>query len=211
MFSFAAAPWDVPQPIVTVCRRTWASLSEPGATLTGAERVGVAALARASRLGISAPSGAPDGALGAATVMLAATPARTERAWAERMVDALGAQRYVEVTGIVSRVIAIDTFCRLLGVPPERFPKPRPGDIRPEASPATARRGKAWIPMVGFPTPPNVLSLVPTERVATNAVAETLYMTGEQMDDPDTTVDGLHRTQAETVATTVSHGNECFY
>jgi hypothetical protein len=36
-------------------------------------------------------------------------------------------------------------------------------------------------------------------------------MTGAQMESPDTTIDGLHRTQIETVATSVSFANECFY
>lgn len=65
--------------------------------------------------------------------------------------------------------------------------------------------------MTGFPVPPFALSIVSAEMEATNAAASALYMTGKDMDDPDITIDGLHRTQIETVAVTVSHRNECFY
>ena len=111
----------------------------------------------------------------------------------------------------MARVVAVDTFTRVLGVEPQPFLAPDAGDPQHEPPPEKTRKGKAWVNMTGFPVPPNVLSLVPSERTATNLTAETLYMTGAQMEDPDISIDGLHRTQIETVATTVSHGNECFY
>ena len=84
-------------------------------------------------------------------------------------------------------------------------------DPVPVAIPEGARKGKAWIPIAGFPVPPFTLSIVPDEMAATNRLHDAFYMTGGQMEDPDIVIDGLHRTQIETVATTVSHRNDCFY
>jgi hypothetical protein len=186
-------------------------LAEGGATWTAHHRITIAARARNVRLGrdpgtVQLPPAAVD-----VIDRLAAAPASTSREWIDGVVSDLGEQPYVEIVGIVARVVAIDTFSRLLGVEPEPFLDPTDGAIRPEPPPAKVRKGKAWVNMAGFPVPPNVLSLVPSEQRATNRTAEALYMTGPQMEDPDITIDELHRTQIELVATTVSHGNECFY
>jgi len=194
-----------------MCRSTWRGIAEPGATWSGADRTAIALRAREVRLG-SQP-GPIDLAPAAidATDRLAGAPATTSRAWVDEVVAQLGEQSYIEIVGIVARVVAVDTFTRLLGVPPQPFLGPSRGPSEPESPPAKSRKGKAWVNMAGFPVPPNVLSLVPSEQRATNLTETTLYMTGPQMADQDITIDGLHRTQIELVATTVSHGNECFY
>ena len=53
--------------------------------------------------------------------------------------------------------------------------------------------------------------LVPDENAITYPLIEALYMTGQDMEDPDFQRGNLHRTQIELVASTLSHGNECFY
>ncbi len=211
MFDFAESPFDIPQSIADMCRRTWEDLAEPGTTWTGADRIAIAERARDTRLdrgGVS--TGLPRAAVDVVDLM-AGAPATTSREWIDGVVAELGEQAYLEIVGIVARVVAIDTFTRLVGVAPEPFPEASPGPAVAEPPPAKARKGKAWVNMAGFPVPPNVLSLVPKAQRATNLTAETLYMTGAQMESPDTTIDTLHRTQIEVVATTVSHGNECFY
>jgi hypothetical protein len=211
MSPFETAPLPVPGAIRDMCERTWDDLAGPGSSWTGSERIAVAARARAVRLGADPePSRLPSAAITAAGV-LAAHPAGTSREWVDAVVADIGKAGYVEIAGIVARVIAIDTFTRLLGVAPMPLPTPRPGDPAPVEPPQSAREGNTWIPMAGFPIPPFVLSLVPPEQTATNATATALYMTGEKMEDPDIVIDGLHRTQIEVVATTVSHRNECFY
>ena len=44
------------------------------------------------------------------------------------MIAAVGEPRYVEPVGIVARVVAVDTFCRLLGLEPPPPPASTPGD-----------------------------------------------------------------------------------
>ena len=212
MFSLSTAVLPVPPSIEAMGEATWAGVAQPGSWWTGEERVAIATMARAARLGADArdTDGLPDRAVDAVR-MLAATPAHTSRAWVDSIVDAIGETRYVEIVGIVSRIIATDTFTRMLGVEPIPFPAPEPGAPAQPPEPEKARKGKQWVRMAGFPVPPFVLSLVPPEQRATNTTEHALYMTGEQMESPDTTIDGLHRTQIETVATTVSHSNECFY
>lgn len=211
MFDFSDSPFTVPEAIRKMSHDTWHGLAMPGWSWTGAERLAIAQQARTHRLtGRADAAGLPEAAA-EATRVLAAAPATTSRSWIDGIVDALDEPAYVEIVGIVARVVAIDTFTRLVGCEPQPFAQPVAGDPEPVVAPSKARKGKAWVTMAGFPVPPNVLSLVPGEQAATNATAEALYMTGPQMEDPDTTIDGLHRTQIETVATTVSHGNECFY
>ncbi len=211
MFEFSSSPLNIPAAIADMRRRTWQGLAEPGATWSATDRTAIADRARTVRLGRNAVTVDIPGAARNAVDRLAGTPATTSRDWIDATVAEIGEQAYVEIAGIVARVVAVDTFTRLMGVDPEPFSKPADRPSQPEPPPAKARKGKAWVNMVGFPVPPNVLSLVPSEQLATNLTAETLYMTGAQMEDPDITIDGLHRTQIEVVATTLSHGNECFY
>ena len=194
-----------------MCRQTWQALAGAGATWTAHDRTAIAARARNVRLGQNPGTTHLPAAAVDVIDRLAGAPATTSREWVAQIVSDLGEQPYVEIVGIVARVVAIDTFTRLLGVDPEPLLDPTDGAVRPEPPPAKTRKGKAWVNMAGFPVPPNVLSLVPSEQRATNLTAEALYMTGPQMEDPDITIDDLHRTQIELVATTVSHGNECFY
>lgn len=211
MFEFSSGRFDIPASISDMCRSTWHGIAEPGATWSGADRTAIASRARDVRLGSEpGPTDLAPAAI-AATDRLAGAPATTSRDWVDEVVAQLGEQAYVEIVGIVARVVAIDTFTRLLGEPPQAFLGPTSGAPEPESPPTKARKGKAWVNMAGFPVPPNVLSLVPSEQRATNLTETTLYMTGPQMEDSDITIDGLHRTQIELVATTVSHGNECFY
>jgi hypothetical protein len=211
MFSFESAGLPVPEVIRTMCVRTWHGLAAPGTSWSGPERIAIGTRARAKRLGVApGPIDAPPEAI-AAIDLLGAHPAATSREWVDGIVAGIGEAAYIEIVGIVARVTAIDTFTRLLGSAPEPFPAPRSGNPVPIDPPRNARKDHAWISMAGFPTPPFTLSFVPPEQDATNDTAAALYMTGEQMEDPDVTVDGLHRTQIEVVATAVSHRNECFY
>jgi hypothetical protein len=211
MFTFAASPFHVGETLSTMCRATWEGLAGPGSSWSGAERLAIAARARATRIGlVPGHDELPEPAREAIRV-LAAVPAGTTEQWVSATVGGLGEPAYVELVGVVARVVAVDTFTRLLGVTPEPLPEPRPGSPAEVPPVGTPRRGRAWVAMTDVPVPPNVLSLVPPAQSATNATAVALYMTGAQMDDPDTTIDGLHRTQIEVVATSVSHANECFY
>ncbi len=211
MFDLADAALPLPALTREVFVRAWHEIASPGAFWTAEERTAIAALARDHRRGRPTmdPRLPPDA--GEAVALLAATPAVTTREWVDGIVATLGEERYVELVGIVSSVVGVDTVTRLLGGTLEPFPGPGPGE--PSAARASGRvdKGRAWVNMAGMAVPPNVLSLVPSTQRATNDVIEHLYMTGPQMGDHDIVMDGLHRTQIELVAGTTSHGNECFY
>lgn len=211
MFSFEASRFTIADSIRQMCVDTWAGIARPGTSWTGVERLTIAERARAERLGTPVPADDLEPAVVDVIHILAARPAATSQTWVDNCVAAIGEQAYVEITGIVARITAIDAFTRLVGGEPQPFPSPQDGAATPVAPSPKARKGKAWVNMIGFPVPPSVLSLVPAEQAATNTTAEVLYMTGREMENPDIMIDGLHRTQIETVATTVSHRNECFY
>jgi hypothetical protein len=209
MFSFAASPFEVPAQVVAMCRDTWTGFATPGSYWSGAERLAIAQHARSARLGTDVAADSLPAQVRETVRVLGAVPSTTTQPWVGDAVAAMGEPAYVELVGIVARVVAVDTFTRLLGVDPEPFPQALPG--QPEPSVRRGRRGKAWVAMTDVPVPPNVLSVVPLAQAETNATGAALYMTSAQMQDPDTMIDGLHRTQMEIVATSLSHANECFY
>lgn len=209
-FGFAAAP-EVRSDLREALVATWSHLARPGTWWDATERRWIAATARAARAATEVPD-VPLGeaAIEAATV-LASTPAQVTETWVAAMTEALGEEHYVELLGITTRVVAVDTFTRLLGAPLEPFPDPEwgpPTRIAAEPRPAKVR---TWIPLGNVLVPPFTLSLVPDENTMTNRLAQTLYMTGADMDDPDFRRGDLHRTQIELVASTLSYENECFY
>jgi hypothetical protein len=209
MFDFSDAAVPVRSEIAEAFRRDWQRLGAPGTWWSGQERVAIAEATRRVRLGESPVSDLPRAGLEAIEV-LSARPAQTSKGWVEHVVSDLGEERYVEIIGVVSRTTAVDTFTRLVGSDLE--PLPEPVDGEPSRLPAEGvDRGKTWVPAGRFPIPPTVLALVPDEVVAQNDLSDLLYMTGEEMADPDWSRGGLHRTQAELVASATSFVNECFF
>ena len=189
---------------------TWDELSRPGAWWDAGDRRALADAARAAFVGNPAPNaGLPAAALEAAAV-LAARPATTTEAWVAGVTDQIGELRYLELVGLVARVTAVDTFCRLLGREPEALPEPVDGAPSLDPAPEGIRRNRTWVAMA-MPVPPYVLGAVPTAMAAMNDLCEQLYMPPEEMGDPDWQRNALHRTEMELVAATVSHENQCFY
>lgn len=191
--------------------RTWRQIAAPGTWWNGPERIAIAQMARKQRRGEATRDPLLSEAGNDAVALLATRPAATTQGWVDTTVAALSLGRYVELVGIVSNVVAVDTVTRLVGCELEPFPEPLPGAPSGEPVPAGVGKRSAWIAMESPPVPPNVLAAVPEAQRAMIDVTEALYMTGPEMADPDITISGLHRTQIELVATTTSHGNECFY
>jgi hypothetical protein len=188
---------------------TWASLAGPGAVWTGEERVEIAGEARRARDGLPPGAALPNGAI-EAIVLLAADPAAARRDWVERLVAGdLDAPRYVELLGVVGRLVAVDTFYEALGLPLEALPEPLPGEPTGEIADA-ARSGRGWVPMVGGTSISQALSLVPSENDGLHRLHGPMYLAFEQMSDL-TFSRGLTRPQMELVAARTSAVNECFY
>jgi hypothetical protein len=168
-FDYAGLPLPIPAPMRDAHRRAWERLSAPGAWWTGAERVGIAAEARAARrcalcqerkaaLSPNAVAGehAATSLLPAAAVdaahRIASDPGRLTRAWYEKTLAAgLSAGHYVELLGVVVSVVNLDALHRALGAPPEPLPTPRAGAPSRESPPSV--HDGAWVPLIALDTP----------------------------------------------------------
>lgn len=207
-FDFGELP--VRTEIVEAFERTWTDVAEPGTWLTGVQRVEIAERARAAFERREPPDDSLAAEMRDAVDVLAARPAITSEDWVSRVTDAIGEVEYVELAGIVSCVVAVDTFFRSTGFAPAPLPAPVDGEPTREETPDGLRRNHTWVAM-DLPLPPFVLGAVPAAMAAMNALTVPLYMTMDEMGDHDWSRGELHRTQVELVAATVSTVNECFY
>ncbi|MBU1228200.1 MAG: hypothetical protein KJ698_13440 [Actinobacteria bacterium] len=210
----APDPLPVPAEIVANLRSAWEEVAAPGASFTGEQRVAITAEARRAWSGEAAGSAPEDAGLppaaGEAARRLAASPHGIRRPWVEDIVGGgLGYAGYVEIVGIVSRVVASDTFTDALGLAGAPLPDPRPGPPSGEIA-AVARPGQAWVPMVGATSITQALSLVPAENAALERYHGPMYLAFEEMADPAISR-ALTRPQMEFVAARTSAVNECFY
>ncbi|MEE9298556.1 MAG: hypothetical protein V3V29_05930 [Acidimicrobiia bacterium] len=207
--SLDGAVVDVRPDIVALFRREWSRLAAPGSSWTGAERVAIASQARAARAGEEGLGGDLPPSAVAAARLLGAVPAQADSSLVETWVSDAGPERYVELLGVVARLAAVDSFHRGVGAEAPPLPDPDPGLPTGEVDPA-ARRGPAWVPMVGGASIVHALSLVPAESRAQEDMHGPLYLTYEGMQDL-VFVGGLTRAQMELVAARTSALNECFY
>jgi hypothetical protein len=163
--SYAAAPVAVREDLAQAHREAWRRLAAPGTWWTGAERLAIAAAARAAAacplcrerreaLSPGAPGGrhADAGGLPApaleAVHRIASDPARLSRRWREELRAAgLGDAAYVELVGVVATLVGIDAFCRGLSLPPHPLPEPIAGEPS-RRTPAAAGEQGAFVPML---------------------------------------------------------------
>lgn len=194
--------------LVAGIAETWRRVAGPGAGWTGEQRLAIASEARRA-WALGGPDSDAGGPLHAAGVA-AARPSSIRRTWIDRLVaEGLDYPRYVELVGVASRVVAVDTLCTALGLALEPFPDPQPGDPTGELD-SRARLNKAWVPMVGGASITQALSLVPSENAELERLHGVLYLTFEQISDP-VGPRALIRPQMELVAARTSARNECFY
>ncbi len=208
MSSLSSHEYPVRADLAVRLDETWETFGRPGTWYSAEERIGFAELARAARSGLETEV---TDAAAEITVRIAARPATTTRSWVGSMVGSVGEEQYVELMGIAARVVMGDTFMRLLGLDPMPFPDPEPGRPSRERVEPRPKRIRSWIAVGPALVPPFTQVLVPDENSITYPLIETLYMTGQDMEDPDHRRGDLHRTQIELVASTLSYGNECFY
>jgi hypothetical protein len=191
-------------------RPIWDRLGVPGARWSGSERIEIVTGARAARDG-EHPNGSLPPEVGEAVVAVAARPASIRRSTVEQFVSGpeLDHAHYVELVGVVSRAVAIDTLFESLGL--DRPELPDPVDGTPTGGiDERARPGRAWVPMVGGASITQALSLVPGENAELEALHGPLYLTFEEMGDAG--IDkALSRPQMELVAARTSAHNACFY
>lgn len=253
---------ELPEPredLVAAHLRALERVAMPGTWWTGAERVAIAAAARAawdcelcqrrkSALtpfaidGEHAPSlGELNGelndvlndVLNDATVdtvhRLVTDPARLSKNFLEERLgnEDFTVEEYVELIGVVTQIVSVDTFHYGLDLP--LLPLPEPTDGEPtRRRPSGAAMDGAWVPMVPSkrldpedadlygdgPRVGNViraLSLVPDEVRALRDLSAAQYLGMSEIMRFGTDFRAISRAQMELVAARVSSLNECFY
>lgn len=236
---YADSNYPVRDEIVAVHARQLSGIVSPGTWGTGAQRRAVAAQARLAgyEAGVlEPPSGGPeepDIELSAATrrvvhTIAAAVPDLDQAFCEQALADGLDDVEYVELVGVVARIVDLDVFARGIGVSPRSLPQAEPGDPARER-PDSAVVEQAWVPTIpngsdggtigaalyqGHPMPYIVraLSLVPAELRAHLELEIAHYTRLDKLFDYDYQHhEGLTRPQAEVVAGRVSALNDCFY
>jgi hypothetical protein len=142
--------------------------------------------------------------------LLAADPAAARHNWLESLLaDGLDYERYIELLGVVARLVAVDTFSEALSLPLTPLPEPTAGEPTGETD-TRARPSKGWVPVVGGTSITQALSLIPSENAELERFHGPMYLTFKEMSDP-AVARGLTRPQMELVASRTSAFNECFY
>ena len=247
LLSYDAADVVVREDLAAAHERAWLRLGSPGTWFGAERRLAIAAETRAAwNCGYCAECKAAvspyavEGSHGAATDLpenlvevvhrVATDPGRLTRAWFERARESgIGDEEFVETVGVTVTTIAVDMFCRAIGVAPHPLPEPEPGEPS-RTRPAGAKPGPAWVPMLApadrtedescldnvyvSPDPTFVrraLSLVPREASGLFDMVDAQYLPGRLIPDVAGRHRAISRAQMELIAGRVSALNGCFY
>ena len=232
--------------------RVWQSVASPGAWLSGAERVAVARESRGARecllckarkdaLSPSSVSGEHDTAtkLSAAWVelvhKLVTDPGRITRSWVLELArDGVDDATYIEIAGLVSAVIVVDTFHAALGLELREVPTPiagEPSRRRPPNAVLEEGAQAGFVPVIPVDAldadtadlydsratfVPNVhraFSLVPDATRVAGDLMQSHYLPYEQVPVYTDADHGyaINKLQMELLASRVSIHNDCFY
>jgi hypothetical protein len=201
-------PFDEISPgLEAAFRNEWSFLAAPGTWFSGNERVQIAAEARRAMAGEPPGEDLPESLTGVVRMVAASSPLITDEWVAALEIEPAA---YAEIIGVVARLSAVDLFSIAMGDPLRPLPEPGAGEPSRTPPPDGLVVGKSYVPMVGNVSIPQTISLVPAETVAWHELSDAMYMTFDEMSDPDFQ-SGLHRTQIELVAARTSQMNECFY
>lgn len=245
-FGATATGYSDRNDLIEAHRRAWQRIAQAGTWWTGEERVALAAATRGApqcalcseRSGALSPNAVQgqhdhDGQLSDALVdvvhRITVDNQRLSKEWFEEVVSRdLSIEQYVELVGVLTQTLSIDTLHYGLGLDLEALPKPQAGEPS-RRRPSEARDDGAWVPMLserglapedadlfsGLPKTGTVLralSLVPNEVRALCDLSAAQYLKDTDVADPKA---GSHKTltrpQIELLAARVSALNECFY
>jgi len=239
MSLYSDSAYPVTDEIDTIHEAQLNRMFEPGTWGTGAQRLAVATAAReaAYEAGIlekpDDPGASPTVELPEVAknfiAKLAVSPKDVlQDTYREAHEGGLSDEEYVEIVGVVSRMVNLDVFARGLGIPLRPLPESKTGEPSRER-PEAAIPELAFVPTIpnppeggpaadelygGHPKPYIVrgMSLVPQEVRDHIELEEVGYLPLRHILEPQFQQhDGLTRSQAEIVAGRVSALNECFF
>ena len=223
----------------------WARIGQAGTWWTAAERVAIAAEARAAMAcplcaarkqalspamaaGDHASLGQLPGVAVAAIHRIRTDAGRLGESWFRQIIAAgLTEDRYVELVGVVSVTIAIDSFDFAAGLPERPLPATISGTPT-RNRPRNAGPGPGWVsammPDARTDDDPDffgtergtahihlALSLVPNSAIHFWDVLETMYQTSAMMRDFARDYRAISHAQIELVAARVAALNQCLY
>ena len=202
------------------------SLGDPGTWFSGEQRLAIVTEARSALAGVA---GSGEDVARRLARRLAATPREfAETDYSDALSEGLSDAQYVEMVGLVSRLVDFDTLARGLGVDAVPLPAPKGGEPSRER-PETAVQEGAWAPTIpngkqggelgrelyGGRWKPFIirsLSLVPAELRAHYQLEEVQYLPLNRFQEFGYQHhEGFSRPQVEVIAGRVSALNECFY
>ena len=228
----------------TARERAWQRLSSPGTWWSASERLAmVDEIRRAQECGLCRDRKAalspytidgehdscgvlPDNVI-EAIHRVSTDSGRLREVWFDEiMASGLSDAAYVEIIGVVSTLIALDTFDRALGLPMRTPAAARSGEPS-RHRPKGARKTLAWVatlapedvaeedpdPYPGF-EPINIhfaMSLVPEEVAGFFELDQALYLPQAAIRDLDNEYRALTHSQLELIAARLAALNQCFY
>ena len=230
--------WPIPERISDFHQAELATFAIPGTWLSAEERRAAVSHCRAVRATAGVQKDGrdsvdPEAVLPAAVLelieALALTPQVFDRARFSDAMDAgIGDGEYVEIVGIVARLVNLDVFARGLGLPAATLPAANDGEASADR-PKTARADGAWVDTIPLgeaggnigaqlyggnmlPFIYRALSLSPQEAERIIAGGNAQYLTLDHFFDFSySAYPALSRAQIELLAARVSAINDCFY
>jgi len=239
MAMFSNSEYPVRDDLAEIQEAQITALGAPGTWGTGAQRLAIAAEARQAGYDAGVLEAPEDGGHAPEIKLpdvarkvvrrLATDPKDVDQAsYKEALAGGLSDAEYVEIVGVVARMVDFDVFARGMGVALAPLPNPEPGEPSRERPPEAVQE-LAWVPTIpnppeggaiadelyeGGPKPYIVrgMSLVPDELRKHVALEHIQYLPMNKIGIADYKHhEGLTRSQAEIVAARVSALNECFF
>ncbi|MDW3179595.1 MAG: hypothetical protein R8J94_19540 [Acidimicrobiia bacterium] len=191
-------------------QREWDRLAAAGTWWTGADRVALAAEARAAADHRPSPASVLAPEITAMARRIATTPHVIDRTSVDALHDQkVSLEAYTEMVGVIARLTAVDTAVRGMGSSPAPLPKPQEG-VPTYAVVPDAKRRSAHVAMVGSAGATSALSSVAAEDSAQQDLHGALYLSYSEMGDYRIVKD-IPRWQMELAAATTSWLNHCVY
>jgi len=210
VFEFKGSPVPIRDDLKDAYTRLWSHLAEPGPTLTGTQRLEIAAHVRMARSGDTPqPNDLPSSLLTLAATLFV-DPSRVDGPMVLQTTEAVGDPMVVEAISIASMLSAVDGAHAALGADLEPLPSPLVGNPTDEITRGLKRR-HTHVPMPAGAIP-IALDLLPSVGKAFRNSFGPQYMMEHEMASADfDRTPGLNRAQIEIVSSRTSLRNKCFY